>query len=193
MQYALLCQQYLNLVYHDAAIVSREHNHSISETYGEILYPSMEDLLSTLSLSLHDVFIDLGSGLGKIVLYVFLRTLVREAHGIEIIPELHHQALTAAERVYRELPNFYEDDRKLIFTLGDFLENSFTEASVLLIGSPCFSPTMSYKIGEIINQSTRIHTVLTLRPILNLKRLSFKKTVRVECSWDTALCYIYTL
>lgn len=193
MHNASLCQQYLNLVYHDAQVLSREHNHSISETYGEILYPSMENLISTLSLSKQDVFVDLGSGLGKIVLYVFLRTLVKEAHGIEIIPGLHHQALAAAQRVYRELPDFYVGDRKLIFTVGDFLENSLTEASVLLIGSPCFSPTMSYKMGEMINQSKRIHTVLTLRPILNLKNLSFKKVIRIEGSWDTALCYIYTV
>lgn len=189
----LICQHYLNLIYQNAQVKKRAQDHCISETYGEILYPSMESLLSVFNLCKQDVFVDLGSGLGKIAIYVFLRSQVQEVHGVEIIPELHDQALAAANRVYRELPEFFEGNRKLIFTMGDFLKIPLEAASVLFIGASCFSPAITYKLGEIINASTHIHTVLTLRPIPNLERLLFKKTVRVECSWDTALCYIYTL
>lgn len=163
----------------------------IELTYGEILYPSMEKLLSKISLSEEDIFIDLGSGLGKLVLQVFLCTRVKEACGIEIIPTLHKQALLAAERVERELPAFYCNDRRLYFLQGSFLELPLERASIVLIGSPCFSPTMLDTLAQIISNIPRIHTVLTLRPLPLLEGFIFKEAVRVETSWDTALCYLY--
>lgn len=191
MTNALLCQQYLDLVYHDLSVEHTHPKNNISETYGEILFPSIYLLLSTLTLSDQDVFFDLGSGLGKAVLQIFLQSEVKEAYGIEIIPELHQQALIAAQRVQQDLPNFYMDERKLTFLLGSFLEIPLINASVVLIGSPCFSPDMLCQLGEIINNTASIHSVLSLRPLPSLTRLSFKKVVRVQCSWDTALCYIY--
>src|SRR5262245_5708685 len=86
-----VCQQYLNILYHNiyGHRLNHRQNKSISETYGEILYPSIDKLLTELSLTEQDVFLDFGSGLGKVVIQVFLRSEVKESCGIEIIPELY--------------------------------------------------------------------------------------------------------
>lgn len=188
-----LCEHYLHILYHNIQghRASNEKLNDIGETYGEILYPSMDKILSTLPLTEHDVFFDLGSGLGKIVVQVFLRSLVKETYGIEYLPELHQQAVLVSQKLQQDLPHFYEQGRKLNLILGDFLEIPLTEATVVLVSSPCFSPKTLYTLGNIINHTPSIHTVLTLRPIANLIRLRFKKAIRIECSWDTALCYIY--
>lgn len=190
----ILCQQYLNLVYHKMRghSVNNSSKKNISETYGEILYASVDALFSEIILSEQDIFIDLGSGLGKVVLQVFLKSTVRESCGIEIVPELHRQALIAAQKVQNDLPGFYTGDRKITFLLGNFLEITLSKATIVLAGSPCFSPKMLHKLGKIIDNSPSIHSVFSLRPIYTLKRLPFKKAVRIECSWDTALCYIYS-
>ncbi len=132
----------------------------------------------------NDVFLDLGSGKGKVVMQVFSQTKVKAARGIEINPQLHAQAL-------QNMPAIA--DRSVNFTQGDFFDIPFTDATIALIASPCFSLSMLHILGKKINETTTIHTVLSLRPIATLSRITFKKVVRVECSWDTALCYIYTV
>lgn len=190
-----LCQEYIARLYHNVQGHGPkiEKNRSIPKTYGEILYPAMDKLLSAVEFSSQDIFIDLGSGLGKIVIQVFLRTEVKAAIGIEIMPRLHHQALTAAARVREDLPTFYEQARKLEFILGDFLNTSLDEASIILLGSPCFSPRMLARIANMINEKKQIRLVLSLRPLIHLQRLKFIKAMRIEGSWDTTLCYIYGL
>lgn len=186
---ATLCQHYLNIIYRDIHRPLQQHH--LSETQGEILYSGVDKLLSMSRLSANDVLVDLGSGAGKIVAQAFLNTNVKEALGIEFVPELHQQALAVAQRIAKELPDFYHPDRKLTFVLNNFLEVPLTTATVVLINATCMSQQTLTSLGDIFNCTSNIHTVMTLRPIHNLRRLPFKRTVRVECSWDTVLCYIY--
>lgn len=190
----MLCQQYLNIVYHDAEQAATNNSlktTNIAETNGEILYPAVCKLLSQIVLTAEDVFVDLGSGAGKVVAQVFLTTPVKEARGIELVSALHQRALLAEKRIQQDLPEFYQDGRKLIFSEGDFLEFPLRDASVVLINSVCFSQKLLCALGEMLDACAGIHTVLSLRPVTSLQRLLFKRTVRIECSWDTALCYVY--
>lgn len=185
-----LCQRYLNLVYSEAR--NRfDQQQDIAQTYGEILFKSMSKLLAAAPLNAQDSFLDLGSGLGKVILQVFLQSPVREAYGVEIIPGLHEQAMAAGQRMQQDLPHFFAGERKLSFIQGDFLQLPWPRATTVLIGSPCFGPSILNKLGERINADSAIHTVLSLRPLGTLQRLPFRKALRVECSWDSAQCLLY--
>lgn len=186
----ILCESYLKLIYQNANISTQVN--SISETYGEILPVGIDKLLSVMSLDDGDVFFDLGSGLGKLAVQVFLKSSIKEVCGIELLPELHMQAIAISNRVHVELPAFYSGNRRLNFLLGSFLELPMANATAVLVSSPCFSPDIMYALGRILEATPTIHSVLTMRPIRGLKRLSFKKSIRIECSWDSALCYLYT-
>ncbi|BCA95671.1 hypothetical protein TUM19329_20320 [Legionella antarctica] len=187
-----LCQQYLAILYHD---VQRRNDlviNNICETYGEILYPSVDKILSVIQPSDSDVFVDYGSGLGKMVIQFFLKSRVKEAYGIEISPDLYQHSFNAAQRLRHELPGFYQCGRKLTFFLGDFLEVHLETATIAMVTSTCFTQSLLNQLGKIIEHTPSIHTVLSLRPISILERLTFKKTIRLECSWDTELCYVYS-
>jgi hypothetical protein len=187
-----LCQNYLHIVYHFAEkspALAQPRN--IIETSGEILYPGVKRLLSRITLTGDDVFVDLGSGAGKVVTQVFLQSPAKTAYGIEIVPELHRRAQLVAQKIQQDLPNFFQHGRQLNFYEGNFLVFPLQDATVVLINSVCFSQELLHALGTMINAAPAVHTVLTLRPIDNLQRLLFKKTIRVECSWDTALCYVY--
>jgi len=189
-----LCQQYLSLLYQGAKghqSLKRSEQNTIPLSYGEILYPGVDRLLAEVVLSEKDVFLDLGSGLGKVVLQVFLKTAVKKACGIEILPDLHQQSLAAAKKVQEDLSGFFTGGRQLNFVLGSFLTFPLTEATVVLIGSPCFTPKMLDSLSKNIDSSPHIHTVFSLRPLCALEKLAFKKAIRIEGSWDTTLCYIY--
>lgn len=189
-----LCQQYLTLLYdtlHTRGQNDNNKKHNLAETHGEILFEGVSKLLESLQMTNQDVFADLGSGLGKVVAQVFLQSPVSQAFGIEIMPELHQKAEAAASRLQTELPDFYEGSRQLNFLQGSFLETSFAHATVVFVNPICFDQNLLIPIGDIINQTSGIRAVVSLRPIGNLERLRFKKTIRIECSWDTALAYLY--
>lgn len=182
-----LCQQYLNIVYHN--VQSHHAKHHIMETSGEILYSGINKLLNITTFTDQDVFVDLGSGVGKIVLQVFLNSPVKKAYGIEIVEESHLRALTAAQKVQTDLIDI--DQRELHFICGDFLKTSLEDTTIALINSTCLNQDVICKLGKVLSDTQSIHTVFTLRPMPTLKRLKFKKTIRIECSWDTVLCYMY--
>lgn len=163
---------------------------AISETYGEILPEGMQKLLQVADLTERDRFIDLGSGLGKIVFQTFLNTAVQAAIGIELNAKLYQQALLAKENIAAEA-GLVNARRKLEFINGDFLTQSFQEATVALLASPCFGPALLNTLGRRLDETSTIRAVMSLRPLPALRRLKFKKIIRIECSWDTALCYVY--
>lgn len=188
------CQDYLHHLYQAPRSYSYAESYKkndLAATQGEILYDSMNKLLSCLSLNEQDVFFDLGSGSGRVTAQVFLKSRVREACGIEFIPELHALSLNIARQMESELPEFYEKERKLRFIQGNFLQIPFTEATVVLMNSVCFNQTTLRQVAVLIDGNPNIHSLLSLRPLPGLQRLRFVKTLRTECTWDTALCYLY--
>lgn len=186
------CERYLDIVYQNTASYCVSHeNKQISDTYGEISYNGVSTILKNINLSSNDVFYDLGSGLGKLVLQLFLISPIKAAYGVELSPILHAQSVKAANRVSTELPGFFTNQRTLSFILGDLFKVPLNDATVVLLGSPCFGQAFTHAVGEIINKTPSVRTVLTLRPFNNLSRLRFKKAIRVAGSWDSALCYIY--
>ena len=185
-----MCQEYVTILY-SGQQEDRHNKKNIAETYGEILYPSIDKLLSAISLTEQDIFLDLGSGIGKVVIQVFLTSCVKAAVGIEILSDQHQRAYHVAQRVRDELPEFYNGGRQLAFLQGDFFQLSLQNATVVFMNSICFDQTMLRKLGRMLNDLHHIHTILTTRPLPYLERFRFRKVVHVECSWDSALCYIY--
>jgi SAM-dependent methyltransferase len=188
---ALLCQHYLEAVYRELPTAEVQPTGRITDTYGEIRYSGVAALLSAFPLTTQDVFVDLGSGMGKLALQVFLTSGVRKVTGIELMPALHARAVLARDNMLAELPEIVMPGRELQFLQGDFFNVPFSDATVVLLGSPCFSPAFMMAMGEIINRLPAVRCVFTLRPIPNLERLRFCQTLRVQCSWDVALCYVY--
>lgn len=185
----LLCQQYLNILYQNQSADYKPAN--IAETSGEILYESITKLIPSMRLTENDIFADLGSANGKIISQIFLTTPVKSAVGIEIVPELHHAAMQVSDRIKIELPEFYENNRKMDFIHGDFLTTPLDSITVAIINATCFPPALLEKLGKVINNTPSIRAVFSLRPLITLERLPFKKVIPIECSWDSTLCYCY--
>jgi histone methylation protein DOT1 len=189
----VLFQHYLDIVYDNINEKCQEvprKGRFVSESNGEIFYSSINKLLSKLVFKEEDVFVDLGSGRGKMVLHVYLQTAVKAVYGIELLTDLHAKAVLAANKVRQDLSGF-GPKRQLIFLCGDFFKIDFQMATIVFINAICFGQDILMQLGQIINTIPSIHTVITLRPIDNLKQLFFKTAFCVEGSWDSALCYIY--
>ncbi len=190
----LLFQRYLSVLYSEKPLLPLPADQKqFSQIYGEILPESVDKLLTLFPLTKDDIFVDLGSGTGKIPLQVFLCSEVKESRGIELAVNLHDYAMQVAEQVANDLPDFYKNNRKLNFFCGNFLEFSLSDVTVVWFNSVCFTQDFLNQVSQIIDSNLSIHTVITLRPLCALKRLNFKKAVRIEGSWDSALCYVYKI
>ncbi len=165
---------------------------NVSITYGELLYPSVKKMLKQIALRSDDVFLDLGSGIGKCALQVFMQSDVHKVVGIEASNLLHEQALKICQQVKTDFPFFWFDDRQLNFIGDNFLKANWQQATVVYTCSTCFTQELLVAIGNKINQQATVKQVLSLRPLPTLK-MPLKKVFSVECSWDSALCFVYGL
>ena len=122
----LLCKQYMERVYegvtgfirYESGEKEKNQLAKIYLTYGEILFASVEILMSKLILDKNDVFCDLGSGIGKMAMQVFMTTAVKESFGVEASNERYQRAQKSASQLHKDLPEVYEPLRKLYFING---------------------------------------------------------------------------
>lgn len=67
--------------------------------YGEITFGSVERVHRILDVNSKDIFVDLGSGVGKAVAQTFLNTKCKLSIGIEVSKERHEKAEKALTRI----------------------------------------------------------------------------------------------
>ncbi len=159
-------------------------------TYGELLYPSVKKLIRMLSLTSQDVFLDLGSGLGKCMLQVFMQTNLKKVIGIEASVALCQQTQMVLATVKNDFPFYWENGREISQMSGNFLTCDWQDATCVYTCSTCFTQELLVSIGNKINRMPQIQKVCSLRPLPTLQ-LPLKKIFTVECSWDSALCFYY--
>lgn len=188
-----LYQAYLAAVYEKVCFEDRLSCVSGNLTYGEMFYPSVKQLIKKIDFSSAPIFLDLGSGLGKFILQVFMQTTSSKVIGIEFRRELSEQSSEAIRFIHEAFPFFWENGRQLKVVEGDFLKKDWEHANIVYACSTCFHSDLLAAIGERINKEFSVKQVFSLRPLPTLERLSLKEVFTVECSWDSTLCYHYTL
>lgn len=184
----LLCHYYLHLIYSE---IQTNYLCKSPPDYGEILPQGVDKILSKLVFQSDDIFMDFGSGKGKLVNQIFLQSPVREASGIELNEFLHQQAMSAAKQIKVDLPECFANQRILSFIHGNFLNFPNKNATIGFINSICFKPRLLESLGILLNELKSLRIILTLRPMVSLTSFRFKFSFKIECSWDSSLCYLY--
>lgn len=183
-----LSTQPLDSIFADQTTVKTS---TITETYGEILSCDFSKLYQDCHFTSNDVFYDLGSGKGQLLAHVFIETCVKKSCGIEIVDSLAMQSKINVEKVRQTFPASFTDSRELSIHHGSFFDISFDDATVIFINGLCFGQAFLLRLATILNKLPYLRLLITSRAIPELT-LTFKKTLRLECSWDTTLFYIYT-
>ncbi|MBM3632181.1 MAG: hypothetical protein FJX03_00515 [Alphaproteobacteria bacterium] len=151
------------------------------EQYGEIPYDSAAHLLDDLQLSRQDVFYDLGSGTGKLVLQVYMTTPVKRSVGIELSPtrwaiaEIARKQAAADEHVIL--------GRDLNFLNQSIQKTALTDATVCFISGLTFPPDLIKSVMDRL--STLDHDVKVIS-VMNLPphdRFRLIKTYNLAMSW----------
>ena len=163
-----------------------------NETYGEIFYYSAYRLLRVLQIDANDHFLDIGSGVGKLVLQTFLRTSAKLVTGIEINESRHTIATKILGAIKEELPNLFENQRNLQLIHGDFLKIDLRDDITLVyLCSTVFSFDLLAAMGQKINAMPHVRKVVSFRVVPHLDNFALARKLFLHCSWDRVPCYVY--
>src|SRR4029079_10630737 len=116
-----------------------------NEIYGELYYYSVVKLLKNLTISEDDHFLDVGSGLGKLVFQIFLTTRVQSVTGIEIHAERYAIAQDLKQTIItlkshlncQYNPHVFSGSLNIV--QGDFLEYDSPDVTIVYVCSTVFS------------------------------------------------------
>ncbi|KAF3423108.1 hypothetical protein E2986_06738 [Frieseomelitta varia] len=122
------------------------------EVYGETSYELVCQMIDQIDVTEDDVFVDLGSGVGQVVLQMAAATLCKICIGVERadVPSRYAQSM---EVNFRKWLNWYGKrcgEYRLV--KGDFLADehreSITGATIVFVNNFAFGPTVDHQLKE---------------------------------------------
>lgn len=154
-----------------------------ARVYGELTPAGTRQLIRATRLGPGDVFVDLGSGVGKVVLQVALAVPGVRCIGIEIDGARHASACEALRRA--EACGLLEPGRCVLHH-GDIRQADLGNATVLFAHSTCFPAKMLGALARRIAAPGRPVTLVTTSLLSGraAKLLAFAATRACQLSWD---------
>jgi len=151
-----------------------------SPIYGEITYASLTKLFNYLEISENDIVYDLGSGVGKVVIYTALCTKVGRAIGIELSESRHRdavKALSEAQQINNKLLGRCE------FINDDLTTVDLSRASVIYTCSTAFSLGFMKKVTARLSTLSHEFRLVTLQELPEAKPFKLIDKLRLDMSW----------
>ena len=161
-----------------------------ASVYGELTPLGVQRLLNHLQLTSEDVFYDLGSGVGKVVLQVAMAVPVRKCVGIEMV----QSRCQSAQRILRTARSQgLMQTKKVFFRNESFLESNISDATVIYLCSTCYSSNLMRLVVRKIKKIKKTVTIVTLREFDRKHRgFQFVRTIKLSASWSSDLeAYVY--
>lgn len=133
-----------------------------SPAYGELDREGIGRLLCAASLGPEDSFVDVGSGLGKLVIVAAVLTSVRTAWGVELSPSRHQKAVRGVDRLCEAGAMDSAECGRVRLVQGDCADSLPEE----LLGASHFLLTMkrSHKSMRHLRDALRDRPLATHRP-----------------------------
>ena len=141
-----------------------QHKYVAEECYGELREPSIDRMLAGLpgpgapcSLLPDDSFTDVGSGFGRLAMYVRLRSNVSRVVGIERNPCRHAEALLGKSEVERLSPAALDG---LELVRGDVRTLGLGNATHLFMSIQCWPPDLIHTIAQLARHAPRLRCMV---------------------------------
>lgn len=175
----------------DEADEARVRATQSSPTYGEIMPTATDHLVEHLRMGSDDVFYDLGSGVGKVVLQVGMRAAIRRCVGVELVRSRHH----IARRMLHEVrATGLLRARECEVRCADFMRAPLGDATVVYTCSTAFSTAfMNELAGRLSLLSTGLRWVST-QDVDENPWFQLEDVLRLDMSWRRRThVYVYRL
>lgn len=195
------CRQWLDELYADhsgfgisLAEMNQVYDSGGSPVYGEITFEGTRALLECLPgpLDFGDVFIDLGSGIGRMCVEVFLLTTVGCCRGIELSPTRHKVAETIRRQLGDRTPAEFESGRILEFSHQDIMSADVADVTVAYCCNPVFSAVFAACIADKLAAEAKcLKTYISLKPVYREGWILLRR-INLACTWfDRQQAFVY--
>ncbi len=158
--------------------------------YGEMIPEGMNIILDGLNLSEEDTFIDLGSGVGKVVIQVALSRPALKVKGIELSKERFSSSISAKDFIKKfmlhEEKKLWED--KVEFIHGDILKEQMRDVTCAFMCSTCFSDNVIDQCAYRLLESPKLRLIATLSRFSDEceEKFDIVKHVMIPTSWSNS-------
>lgn len=160
-------------------------------TYGEIMPTALDQLIDALELEPDDVFYDLGSGIGKVVLQVAMTCKLAQCVGIELVDNRHDIACEVLEQARTEGLLKTEDVR---LRNSDMLRARLDGATVVYTCSTAFSDVFMARLTRRLSAQPAGLRVATLLDLEENPWFELEDVLRLDMSWRRrAKMHVYRL
>lgn len=147
--------------------------------YGEILRSGVDKLIEKIkkykTITEKDVFIDIGSGCGKLVLHTAVTSPIKTIIGVEVVPQ--------RQRYSKWIQNTLSIPEKSVFLIEkDIRDFDLSIVSIVFMNDICFDNELTWNIYERLPKGCHF---ITTKQVNACKIL--KEEFTVESSWDKKL------
>jgi len=160
-----------------------EGNYNTNYTYGEIIRSGVDEIINKINKyrkpTEKDVFVDIGSGCGKLVLHTAIKSDIKTLIGIEIVPQRLRYSKHIKEDVLPE-------NKSVFFIEKDVKDFDLSIATVVFTNDTAFTLDLVY---DIFNKLPKGCNFITSRKIPECKIL--KDEFLVDTSSGSKLKLFY--
>ena len=160
-----------------------------SAIYGEITPAAAEKLIEYINFKPKDVFYDLGSGVGKLIIHAAMLAKPKKLVGIELSTSRHAMARSVLKQAEKE--NLLKA-KNVEFVCGDILKRNLDEATVIYTCSTAFPERFFNKVVNRIAELKPGTIFISLDEAKPNKRLQEIDVLRLDMTWKRRTpVYIY--
>ena len=162
--------------------------------YGEAVLDSLSKIFSIVNPQKDEVFCDLGSGLGKVILFAAMMYPFKECLGIELLENLHQKSVEIRQSLSEKYEPDWWDGREpseIKLIQGDFLQYDTSDVDILYSCSTCFDEEMMKNISRKAGFLKPGSRVVTLSKGLTSDKLKLIHEEDFPMSWGKSHVFIY--
>ena len=160
-----------------------------SPTYGELMPTATLRLLAELELRPEDRFVDLGAGVGKVVLLAAMHTKVGEARGIELSPK---RVALATQIFARARAEGIAGIERASMCEADMLRAPLADATVIYTCSTAFSSAFMRKLQRRLATLPRLRKLVSLQDFDPHPAFDLAAIHKLDASWKRKTkVYVY--
>jgi len=167
----------------------------VNITYGEMEYEGIQKLYSFISKNYNNkinCFMDLGSGRGKLCMYMAAQPKIKYVLGVELVKQRHDDA----EVLKSELTFEYADKVKLLHkNIFDVDFEDYKNKQIFIwFSNLCFEPTGINNVFQRLQKELPAGTIVCCSKKPHELFGEFLNTIQVPMSWNkSSNVYIYRL
>ncbi len=175
------------------AVIGREADPAL--TYGECTPESVQHLLAITGAKPGEVFVDLGSGTGKMVVFAAFFLPLKKSVGVELLPELHEAAQMVGRRYQEEIQPQLADDRReteLEYRLGDIFDADLSDADIVVSHCcTCFDDSLMQKLSDKLESCKPGTRIVTITRGLSSPAFESVSVTPIQMGWGQATANAY--